>query len=78
MKDLVGGLIIGFCAGIVFIALAIYFKSSIVQTEDGIKVFEHIDTDVIRHRDTGVCYYLTDYGITPLYNAYGTLYTLGG
>lgn len=48
------------------------------QTEEGVRWFETIDENVIRHRETGVCYYITDYAIEPLYNADGSLYVLGG
>ena len=49
-----------------------------IQIEDGLKWFEYVDEDVMRHRETGVCYYVTEDYITPLYNADGSLYVLGG
>ena len=44
--------------------------------EDGLKWFEDVDPDVIRHRATGVCYYIGDHGIYPLFNPDGSLFTL--
>lgn len=44
--------------------------------EDGLKWFEDVDPDVIRHRATGVCYYMGDHGIYPLFNPDGSLFTL--
>ena len=79
MKD-VGGLIIiivcSICLGFAIYALAVDKERE--PTEEGVKWFEYVDMNVIRHRETGVCYYVTEDYITPLYNADGTLYTLGG
>ena len=44
--------------------------------EEGLKWFEDVDPDVIRHRATGVCYYISDSGICPLFNPDGSLFTL--
>lgn len=44
--------------------------------EEGMKWFEDVDQDVIRHRATGVCYYMGDHGIYPLFNPDGSLFTL--
>ena len=44
--------------------------------EDGLKWFEDVDPDVIRHRATGVCYYISDHVICPLFNPDGSLFTL--
>lgn len=78
MKD-VGGLIIlivcSICLGFAICALVIDKQGE--QTEEGVKWFEYVDMNVIRHRETGVCYYATEDYITPLYNADGSLYTLG-
>ena len=53
------------------------FHASIkAPAEDGLKWFEDVDPDVMRHRATGVCYYISDYGICPLFNPDGSLFTL--
>ena len=44
--------------------------------EEGLKWFEDVDPDVIRHRATGVCYYISGDCITPLFNPDGSLFTL--
>ena len=44
--------------------------------EEGLKWFEDVDPDVVRHRATGVCYYVSDHGICPLFNPDGSLFTL--
>ena len=79
MKDVGGWIIIivcSICLGFAIFALVIDKQTE--PTEEGVRWFETIDENVIRHRETGVCYYITDYAIEPLYNADGTLYTLGG
>lgn len=67
---------IGILVGMALIVASATSKPTI-QIEDGLKWFEYVDDDVIRHRETGVCYYATEDYITPLYNADGSLYTLG-
>lgn len=53
------------------------FHASIkAPAEEGLKWFEDVDPDVIRHRSTGVCYYISDHGISPLFNPDGSLFTL--
>ena len=53
------------------------FHASIkAPAEDGLKWFEDVDPDVIRHRATGVCYYISDHVICPLFNPDGSLFTL--
>lgn len=67
-------LLIGICA----LVFGGFFEEPSEPTEDGVKWFEYVDMNVIRHRETGVCYYATEDYITPLYNADGSLYVLGG
>lgn len=76
-------IIISVCLLIVIYALVFggigkFFKEPSKPTEEGVKWFEYVDMNVIRHRETGVCYYVTEDYITPLYNADGSLYVLGG
>ena len=79
MKD-VGGWIISIVCSIClgFALYALVTDKQTEQTEEGVKWFEYVDMNVIRHRETGVCYYATEDYITPLYNADGSLYVLGG
>lgn len=68
---------VSFSIAIIFLISCETFVKKEDVTEDGVKWFEYIDMNVIRHRETGVCYYVTEDYITPLYNADGSLYTLG-
>lgn len=60
---------------------AVYASDAAAATEEGRVWFETVShersVEVIRHRATGVCYLrMYDGGLTPLYNADGTLYTI--
>ena len=54
----------------------IFHASIKAPPEEGLKWFEQVDPDVVRHRATGVCYYVRDSGISPLFNPDGSLFTL--
>ena len=53
-----------------------FYPNTKAPAEEGMKWFEDVDPDVMRHRATGVCYYISDYGICPLFNPDGSLFTL--
>lgn len=83
MKEVGGWIIIVFCSICLGICLGLGMGALVIDkqtepTEEGVKWFEYVDMNVIRHRETGVCYYATEDYITPLYNADGSLYVLGG
>ena len=45
--------------------------------EDGEPMFERVNSQIIRHRETGVCYYFwNDYNLVPLFNPDGSMYRL--
>ena len=79
MKDVGGWIIIIICSICLGLSIcALVTDKQTEPTEEGVKWFEYVDMNVIRHRETGVCYYATEDYITPLYNADGSLYVLGG
>ena len=53
-----------------------FYPNTKAPAEEGLKWFEDVDPDVIRHRATGVCYYISDHVICPLFNPDGSLFTL--
>ena len=44
--------------------------------EDGQPIFERVNKDIVRHRETGVCYAFCGYNLVPLFNPDGSMYTL--